>query len=255
MAGGARSGGIREKLINGGYASMLKSDTSLNNHFTEVVYTTDKGKIIVEMTHLVSENPYISFDGSVEDLKFESATVKGVTGAKRSLYQDYIDIEKNEYVIREQINSKIQIIEKNRQLLNSSIVDPASKNKLENENLALSSEVNELAQKIFLLEDRRRYNERVELAKQTALMQQMADTQRRAAEAAERHADAADQANFQNNLNSNNTLLNSLNNSTQIQMYQPPRATAPTYYNRVGNSLMGTNGTTCTGIGNSIVCR
>ncbi|MBR9867116.1 MAG: hypothetical protein GYB18_08440 [Oceanospirillales bacterium] len=74
-----------------------------------------------------------------------------------------------------------------------------------------------------------------------------------------REYETAQQANLQSNMNSTinrgNWLINGLNNSSSIQMYQPPSAIPPTYYNRVGNSLMGSDGTTCTGIGNSIVCR
>ena len=34
-----------------------------------------------------------------------------------------------------------------------------------------------------------------------------------------------------------------------------PRATAPTYYHRNGNSILGSDGTNCTIIGNTLICN
>lgn len=91
-----------------------------------------------------------------------------------------------------------------------------------------------------------------ERARQIAYQQQMAA-------AANRQANAAEMANFQNSMNAiidrNNAMINSLNNSTQVQMYQPPMATAPRTYNRIGNMVIGSDGSTCINHGSVITCN
>lgn len=75
----------------------------------------------------------------------------------------------------------------------------------------------------------------------------------------ERATDAREYSNFRNRWNTineqNNNLLNNLNSSDTVELYAPPKADAPAYFHSNGKSWVGSDGTTCTYIGNSVVCR
>jgi len=48
---------------------------------------------------------------------------------------------------------------------------------------------------------------------------------------------------------------NGLNLPAPVQLYQPPKANAPRYYHYNGKSIIGSDGSSCTAIGNSVVCN
>jgi hypothetical protein len=87
---------------------------------------------------------------------------------------------------------------------------------------------------------------------------------RQMVEAAQRQAKAAEHRNLQSSLQdindsiraTNQSLTSSINSAqNSMQMYSPPKANAPTYYHRNGNSIVGSDGTSCSRIGNAVVCN
>lgn len=105
--------------------------------------------------------------------------------------------------------------------------------------------------------DYERWIAQQEQAKQDRYRQQMAI-------AAQRQAKAAEDANFQSSLqalnnqisNMNNNMMNTINSyQSPYTGYSAPKPRTPIFYNRIGNSIVGSDGTTCTSVGNSVICN
>lgn len=105
--------------------------------------------------------------------------------------------------------------------------------------------------------DYERWIAQQEQAKQDRYRQQMVT-------AAQRQAKAAEDANFQSSLqalnnqisNMNNNMMNTINSfQSPYSGYSAPKPRTPTFYNRIGNSIVGSDGTTCTSVGNSVICN